>query len=231
MRKVGDYVVTETSLGKGNFAEVFLGHEYGNSDNKFAVKVIPKKNFDVKNKKLLLRETELLEGLKHENIISLITVNETANNIYLIIDYCSNGKIFDYIKAKKLEKTPELILNFTRELFSGFRYLYNNNIIHRDIKPDNLLIDASGRLKIADFGFWRVVDDLEKKFNPYALGCPSYTCYEVISQRPYSSKCDVYSSAVVIFELAYGFHPLFPDLKLQPKSIGDLFKRFKYSKE
>jgi serine/threonine protein kinase len=226
VKKVGDYFIMSRELGKGSFATVYLGYK-DVPDNLFAIKCISKANFDDQKKKALLRETELLSGLKNQNIISLITVNETLNTIYLIMDYCSKGKLFDYLKDKP--KTPELILKYTREIFSGFRYLYEKNIIHRDIKPDNLLLDSNGTLKIADFGFCKMLDEMDKEHNHTLLGTPLYACFEVISQKSYSSKCDVYSVAVVIFELAYGHHPLFP--YTSPKSIADLYRRFKIQKE
>ena len=224
--RVGDFLITDINLGNGSFAQVVLGY-MKTIENKVAIKCISKNNFDDQKKRALLRETELLSDLNHPNIISLITVNETANTIYLIMDFCSNGKLFEYLRGTP--RTSEMILKYTNELLSGFRYLYEKNIIHRDIKPDNLLVDEKGTLKIADFGFCKMLDEMDKENSHTMLGTPLYACFEVISQRKYSSKCDVYSVGVVLFELAYGHHPMFPTTA--PKSIGDLYKRFKQQKE
>jgi serine/threonine protein kinase len=92
-----------------------------------------------------------MKKVQHKNIVELLDVYQSANNIYIVTEYCEEGDLKDYLKKKGKLSEPEA-LRLLRDIMSGFRYLYDHEIIHRDLKPANILMQK-GRCKISDFGF------------------------------------------------------------------------------
>lgn len=94
------------------------------------------------------------------------------------------------------------IIDILRQICEGFKILYQNKIIHRDVKPSNVLV-SNGKYKIADFGFARFVNDLDEESDNTKLGSPIYTSPQILDRKKYSSKCDVWSLGILMYQLSY----------------------------
>ena len=151
-RKIGGFVVGET-IGQGSFAKVKVGvHE--STKQRVALKFVSRKriqldaNFELKIK----REVRILRLLNHPHIMRLYDVITTKTEIVLVTEYCGGGELFDFQKEGRVSEAQAR--TFFQQLISGVDYCHSFNIAHRDLKPDNLLLDDRRRnIKIADFGF------------------------------------------------------------------------------
>ena len=125
-------------LGHGAFAIVYKGHNARNISEQVAIKVIQKKNLE-KTKSLMIKEIGILRVLKHDNIVSLLDCQESRRELYLIMEYCNASDLSDFMKQfKKLsEQTVQVI---TYQLAQAMQVLWKNGILHRDLKPQNILL-------------------------------------------------------------------------------------------
>lgn len=200
---VGDFIMTNKRLGKGNFASVYVGY-HKISKLKVAIKKIEVDNI-FKLKKHVKREIELHKKLKHANIVALYDViyDEDSHTIYLIMELCEKGNLATFQKKRPMKEYH--IQRYINRLASGLKYLRENNVIHRDLKPQNLLITSSNEIKISDFG-------LAKEFNLDMLkhtycGSPLYMSPEVIRHQKYNDKSDLWSVGIIIYEMIVGVPP------------------------
>ena len=225
-KKVGNYLIfTNKSLGKGAFGTVFYGHREDDPNMKIAAKVINRalfQNHPDKDKfvELIRREIKVLQSITNPNIVRLFDAFETVNNIYLLFEYCKDGDLSAY-RLKRGGPTSFLAeteaITFFQHICNGFKTLYSLKIIHRDIKPPNILLH-NGNAKIADFGFARFTDDTnEKAFMTEGIGTPLYMAPEIFNKSSYNSKCDIWSLGILFYELLYGKTPW------MGKSSYDLF--------
>lgn len=225
-KKVGNYLIfTNKPLGKGAFGTVFLGHREDNPNLKIAAKTINRalfQNHPDKDKfiELIRREIKVLQSITNYNIVRLFDAFETVNNIYLLFEYCKDGDLSSY-RLKRGGPTSFLAeteaITFFQHICNGFKTLTSLKIIHRDIKPPNILLH-DGHAKIADFGFARFTDDInEKAFMTEGIGTPLYMAPEIYNKSSYNAKCDVWSLGILFYELLYGKTPW------MGKSSYDLF--------
>lgn len=138
------------TIGEGSFGRVMLArHLLTNSE--VAVKIIDKTQLDANSLKTVLREASIMKLLNHPNIVKLFEVFETKKKLYLVMEYVNNGEMFEY-----LEKNGRMKENVARQKFrqivSAVQYLHSKNIIHRDLKAQNILLNNNLDVKIVDFG-------------------------------------------------------------------------------
>lgn len=166
-------------------------------------------------KKYISQEINILQKLHHENIVNYIEHIDDC----LILEYCNLGNLTDYSSNNFLtEKTTKYLF---KQLFNGLKYLYNNHILHRDLKPDNILLHNSHSkviLKIADFNFAKSKIDL----NHTTCGTPLYMAPEIIFTNNYTDKCDLWSCGIILYECVYNKHPFDP-----VHTIDQLLKKIK----
>ena len=120
-----------------------------------AVKCIFRKNIKGKFSDLLETEIKVLKQCNNDNIIKLYDIKKTANNFYLIMEYCNEGDLLQYLKDKKQLPEDEAT-DFLLQILNGFKTLEKNKIMHRDLKLANIL-KHDGQIKIADFGFSKLL--------------------------------------------------------------------------
>lgn len=200
----GQYVLQET-LGTGGFAKVKLAVHVLTGE-KVAIKIMDKRSLgdDICRVKL---EIEALKALNHQNICRLYQVIETERKIFLVLEYCPGGELFDYIveKDKLSEKEARM---FFRQIASAVAYVHSKGYAHRDLKPENLLLDEEQNIKLIDFGLCAkpkggVQDQLDT-----CCGSPAYAAPELISGDEYvGSKIDVWSLGILLYALLCGFLP------------------------
>ncbi|XP_071177063.1 serine/threonine-protein kinase SIK3-like isoform X2 [Mytilus edulis] len=201
--RIGCYEIDRT-IGKGNFAVVKLAtHMY--TKTKVAIKIIDKTQLDDDNMKKIYREIQIMKMLKHPHIIRLYQVIETERMLYLVTEYASGGEIFDHLVAHGRMNEREARKKF-KQIIAAVSYCHSRQIVHRDLKAENLLLDASLNIKIADFGFSNYYN------NNCCLktwcGSPPYAAPELFEGKEYSApKVDIWSLGVVLYVLVCGALP------------------------
>ena len=207
-RQIGDYLIQEV-LGDGGFAKVYLGMHIPTKE-RVAIKVIDKEELfsEEENKKRLLLEISILKKVRHKNIIKLYEIMETPQTIYLVMEYCNSGELFDFIVSKdKLNEKQACA--FYQEVIDALSYLHSQNIVHRDIKPENILLNKINRninCKLIDFGISRTFEKNQLIETP--CGTASYAPPEMHNGEAYSPiLSDAWSSGVLLFSMVCGYLP------------------------
>ena len=157
--------------------------------------------------KLHLFENELssLSALYHTNIIKVFKYFEENSKYYLILEFCPNGNLRNFIR-RKVRPKPDAIMRYIQDLSSAVYYCHSQKIAHLDIKPSNILIDQYGRLRLADFGIsGRFPDNVCTSY----IGTYEFMAPEIRLNQPFDPfKADVWSLGVTIYYIAFGILPL-----------------------
>ncbi|CAI5450774.1 unnamed protein product [Caenorhabditis angaria] len=200
---VGKYKLMKT-IGKGNFAKVKLA-KHVITGQEVAIKIIDKTALNPSSLQKLFREVKIMKQLDHPNIVKLYQVMETEQTLYLVLEYASGGEVFDYLVAHGRMKEKEARAKF-RQIVSAVQYLHSKNIIHRDLKAENLLLDQDMNIKIADFGFSNTFSP-GLKLDTFC-GSPPYAAPELFSGKKYDGpEVDVWSLGVILYTLVSGSLP------------------------
>ncbi len=217
--EIGTCFTVSKIIGKGAFSTVYKGfhkiinqvvaikkiniNQIMNSHPKESAHILQNIDFEI----------NLLRTLKHPNIIGFHDFIKTTDNWYIILEYCERGDLSKTYKRLS-EKT---IKKYMRELANVLQYLRENNIVHRDIKPQNILVTSDNSIKLTDFNFARELynDDLATTY----CGTPLYMAPEIVSpsgqnqeggSKPegYTAQSDLWSIGILLYEMAYGYNPL-----------------------
>uniref|UniRef100_A0A672G7N0 non-specific serine/threonine protein kinase n=1 Tax=Salarias fasciatus TaxID=181472 RepID=A0A672G7N0_SALFA len=177
------------TIGKGNFAKVKLARHVL-TGREVAVKIIDKTQ---------LNPTSL------QKVMKLFEVIETEKTLYLVMEYASGGEVFDYLVAHGRMKEKEARAKF-RQIVSAVQYCHQRRIVHRDLKAENLLLDADMNIKIADFGFSNEFT-VGSKLDTFC-GSPPYAAPELFQGKKYDGpEVDVWSLGVILYTLVSGSLP------------------------
>ncbi|XP_026794306.1 serine/threonine-protein kinase MARK2 isoform X12 [Pangasianodon hypophthalmus] len=200
---IGKYRLLKT-IGKGNFAKVKLARHVL-TGKEVAVKIIDKTQLNSSSLQKLFREVRIMKLLNHPNIVKLFEVIETEKTLYLVMEYASGGEVFDYLVAHGRMKEKEARAKF-RQIVSAVQYCHQKCIVHRDLKAENLLLDADMNIKIADFGFSNEFT-LGNKLDTFC-GSPPYAAPELFQGKKYDGpEVDVWSLGVILYTLVSGSLP------------------------
>ncbi|CAD8043577.1 unnamed protein product [Paramecium primaurelia] len=215
-RIIGDYQLVKT-LGVGTFGLVKFGlHQI--TGEKVAIKILEKERIiEVADVERVSREIHILKLIRHRHVIQLYDIIETKKHIFLLMEFCGNGELFDYIvKNEKLDEIEAC--RIFQELISGIEYIHKLNIVHRDLKPENLLLDHQNQIKIVDFGLSNTYKQGE--LLKTACGSPCYAAPEMIAGHRYQSiLVDIWSCGVILFATICG------QLPFEDKNTSDLYKK------
>ncbi|XP_036697341.1 MAP/microtubule affinity-regulating kinase 3 isoform X12 [Balaenoptera musculus] len=200
---IGNYRLLKT-IGKGNFAKVKLARHIL-TGREVAIKIIDKTQLNPTSLQKLFREVRIMKILNHPNIVKLFEVIETDKTLYLIMEYASGGEVFDYLVAHGRMKEKEARAKF-RQIVSAVQYCHQKRIVHRDLKAENLLLDADMNIKIADFGFSNEFT-VGSKLDTFC-GSPPYAAPELFQGKKYDGpEVDVWSLGVILYTLVSGSLP------------------------
>lgn len=220
------YHMHEKKLGEGGFAKVRLGTHLATGQN-VAIKCLEKVKLGPELPRIY-NEIECLKKLKHQNIARLYQVFETESIIYLVLEYCSGGELFDYIVSKsKLDESEAAQIIY--DLMRVLDFIHINGFAHRDLKPENVLFNDKHHIKLIDFGLAAncSAENMTTKVDQAPIdqlrtccGSVTYAAPEVISGGIYSgTTCDVWSAGVMLYALLVG------QLPFNDNSIPKLYQK------
>ena len=204
---LSEFFDVKGTLGKGKFGLVKLGiHKL--TGRKVAIKIINKQGITEQEMQLTKTEIEILKIGQHPNIITLYDVIENEEKIYIIMEYCAGSDLFAYIEQRNFKLPEKRAAEIIRKLSSAVYYLHSFGIIHRDVKPENILMTdntENADIRLLDFGLSKIVRSGEKCTEPY--GTLSYVSPEVLQDIPYDERCDLWSIGVITYLLLSGVLP------------------------
>jgi mitogen-activated protein kinase kinase kinase len=212
-------------IGQGSFGSVYLAL-HAVTGELLAVKQVetpsPGANSqnDARKKSMidaLKREISLLRDLQHPNIVQYLGASSSAEHLNIFLEYVPGGSVQTMLNSYGALREP-LIRNFVRQIVTGLAYLHGREIIHRDIKGANILVDNKGGIKISDFGISKKIEASNllngagnNKNRPSLQGSVFWMAPEVVKQTSYTRKADIWSLGCLVVEMMTGTHP-FPDL-------------------
>eukprot|EP00127_Corallochytrium_limacisporum_P007211 Clim_evm84s243 gene=Clim_evmTU84s243 len=221
--RIGYYEVENQCIGEGNFAKVKLAKHILTGE-KVAIKVIDKTKLDKTSARKLFREVRIMKMLNHPNVVKLYEVIDTTKELFLVLEYCSGGEVFDYLVAHGKMKERDARKYF-RQILAGVAYCHSMHVIHRDLKAENLLLDADMNIKVADFGFSNNFE-WDGKLNTWC-GSPPYAAPELFQGKEYvGPEVDIWSLGVILYVLSCGSLPFDGDTlsKLRARVVAGKFK-------
>ena len=214
-------------LGKGKFGNVSLVH---NNKNFFAIKAVNKKSADKKKIliKYFIQERNILLKLEHPFIMKLVKTFKSESFIFFLLEYISGRCLSKYLsfRQKKQLKNIEETKFYISTLLLVIDYLNLNRICHRDIKPDNIIINENGYLKLIDFGTSIQLKD----FTNTITGTPHYISPEILLGKGYGFSCDYWSIGIIAYEIYFGFYPFGNNAKDPIDVYRDVMKKDLYIK-
>mmetsp|Transcript_12369 Transcript_12369/g.18759 ORF Transcript_12369/g.18759 Transcript_12369/m.18759 type:complete len:905 (+) Transcript_12369:100-2814(+) len=205
-KTVGNYILI-SKLGSGSYAHVYKAI-HNKTNVEYAIKVISREKIEsIKLQENLNSEITIMRDYNHMNIIHLYECFTSNRHIYLVLEYCGGGDLQRYIRSySRLEE--RVVRRFLVQLAQGLKFLHQMNIIHRDIKPQNLLMtDTTPQavLKYADFGFAKNLQ--EAGMAETLCGTPLYMAPEIFEMKKYDAKADLWSVGCVLYEMLVGSPP------------------------
>ena len=206
-------------LGKGGFAKCF---EMKSCETKklYAAKVFEKKALvNPRSRKKLINEIKLHKKLKHENIVKFQHFFEDKENVYILLELCTNQTLNELLKRRK-RLTDIEVHYFTIQILNALIYIHKHNIIHRDLKLGNLFVTDKMELKLGDFGLAAKIKFPGEKRRTIC-GTPNYIAPEILEKKNgHSFEVDIWSFGVIMYTLLYGKPPFeTPEIKTTYKKI------------
>lgn len=200
--KLANFETTNVILGEGYFGTVEL-YQKVDTNEKFAFKVIKKSKIpDEKSLNQIINEVKILSNLDHPFIIQLFGQYQDDRKLYLQTEYVEGGDLHKLMKKEKVlsEKSIKFIL---AQIFLVLEYLHSHYILYRDIKPENILIDGNGYIKLADFGISKYLRYSDKQTTKTFCGTPEFIPPEILKAEEYGMPVDMWSFGVLAYELYY----------------------------
>ncbi|KAL3730924.1 hypothetical protein ACJRO7_027875 [Eucalyptus globulus] len=192
----------EKKVASGSYGDLYKG-TYCSQD--VAIKVLKHERLNEELQREFAQEVFIMRKVRHKNVVQFIGACTKSPNLYIVTEFMSGGSVYDYLhKQKGVFKLP-MLLKVAIDVAKGMHYLHQNNIIHRDLKAANLLMDENEVFKVADFGVARV--KAQSGVMTAETGTYRWMAPEVIEHRPYDHKADVFSFGIVLWELLTGKLP------------------------
>eukprot|EP00826_Nyctotherus_ovalis_P013464 TRINITY_DN1363_c0_g2_i2.p1 TRINITY_DN1363_c0_g2~~TRINITY_DN1363_c0_g2_i2.p1 ORF type:complete len:363 (+),score=96.00 TRINITY_DN1363_c0_g2_i2:341-1429(+) len=196
-----------TTIGKGAYAVVKLGVHI-ETGRKVAIKIYDKSSFtDAKRKACLDREVKIMQRLSHPNIVRLYDTVDTSRQLCLIMQLVKGQSLCSYVRARRGRKLVEAeCMRVFAQVTAGIEYCHKRGVVHRDIKMENILLDANYNVVIIDFGF-SICAGANQKLRMFC-GTPSYMTPEIVMKKEYSGPpADVWSLGILLYAMLCGQFP------------------------
>ncbi|KAK8792891.1 hypothetical protein WA158_005055 [Blastocystis sp. Blastoise] len=201
---VSDFELLKT-IGKGSFGKVFQVRMRENG-RIYAMKVLNKQGvIERKQYEHTLAERRIMQDIHHPFLVCLRYAFQSTTKLYLIMDFYNGGELYHYLTVGRLSEQRARF--YTAEIALGIDYLHQHDIVYRDLKPENLLLDADGHIRITDFGLSKegVSADTVKSL----CGTPEYLAPEVLRKQPYGKSVDWWSLGTLVYEMITGLPPFY----------------------
>jgi hypothetical protein len=209
-RTIRDKYVIVRRLGEGGMGRVYLAELESIRDRKFAVKLLkPELTNDPGFRQRFQDEARHQAQLDHENIVQMVDYFHVRDDYFLVLDYVDGEPLSDLIDGKGGKGLPEKqALSIMVGMLSGLDCAHQKGIVHRDVKPSNVLIDSRGRVRITDFGIAMEASGLTHTSEGRLIGTPEYMSPEQLSNSgQIDHRSDVYSAGIVLYEMLTGQPP------------------------
>ncbi|EPR59439.1 AGC kinase [Toxoplasma gondii TgCatPRC2] len=204
---IDDFLFHET-VGTGSFGRVCIVDLRGAAGwyPPMALKILSKhKIVKMKQVEHVKDEKRILSSIEHPFIVNLLAAFQDEKRLFILMEYVNGGELFSHLRRRNCIPTDQARL-YAAEITLAFQYLHQRHIVYRDLKPENLLIDSQGHIKITDFGFAKVVKD-----RTWTLcGTHEYLAPESITRRGHGLPVDWWALGILLFEMLAG-HPPFVD--------------------
>ena len=200
------YEISKDIIGTGTFSFVIYGKNKKTKEN-VAIKIINKKNLDISELELLMNELYILKICKNDYIIKLYDIYETSNSIYIVMELCKNGDLFNYFNDNYYKLQENLAKEIVYKLLLVINFIHSLGIIHRDIKLGNILFfnKSKNNIRLIDFGLSVILGPNEKSKD--SCGTLAFAAPELLQEKPYSKSVDLWSIGIVTFFLLSGYLP------------------------
>lgn len=205
-------------IGKGGSATVLQARKL-DTGQLFAVKVLNKRCLQREDKvSQSLTERSILAKMSHPFVVKLHYAFQTASDLYLVLDFCPGGELFYHLKGLK-RLTENQAKFYFGEILLAIEYLHSMNVLYRDLKPENVLLDVDGHVRLTDFGVSK--ENVSNRTTRSSFcGSPEYMSPEMLSARGHTRSVDYYSLGALLYELLTGLPPFYhPDRATMYKII------------
>ncbi len=218
-----DFYKLDKTVGEGQFGVVKIGYNIA-TNKKVAIKILDKENIKTKEDwDLIKTEIDILKISKHPNIVKFLDHFENSDYIFLVMEYLNYGNLQEYLVKNNydLNETEAAIIAY--QLADALKYLHGYGIIHRDFKPENIMLRNSSKdnqieIKLMDFGLSKILGSKEKAIEGY--GTMAFVAPEIIAKQPYNSSIDIWSLGISIYYMQSGEIPFLA--KDKKESTADL---------
>ena len=196
-----NYIIYKDAIGKGSFSKVYYGYHKQTRLEIALKKIVFSKLQDIIKDKVV-SEINILQRLNHVNIMKLYEYKFDGDYMLLVMEYCNNKNMETFMSRSR---SVHEIRNKINQITIGMEYLHTNFIIHRDIKPQNILLH-NDTIKIGDFGFSILIKDYNQMMNTMC-GTPLYMSPELLYCTPYTMKSEIWALGILYYTMIYNVHP------------------------
>jgi eukaryotic-like serine/threonine-protein kinase len=201
----GRYLIVR-KLGSGGMANVYLASDQ-ELGRRVAIKILDERHArDAQFIERFRREAQHAAGLSHPNIVSVYDRGEAEGTYYIAMEYVEGRTLKELLVARGPSPLG-IAIDYTRQILSALRFAHRNGIVHRDIKPHNVIVDGEGRVKVMDFGIARAGTASQMTEAGSIIGTAQYLSPEQARGAPVDQTSDLYSTGIVLYELLTGTVP------------------------